>query len=212
MFAMARSLVSCRRAAAAVEDVASRAGVARIEPTTGLQTSQPRPEPRRAMISSNEVSSSTRTDSNSSWRRELEVLAQGARERDARLRQLGLEQLLDERHARPALGAGAGAGLQRAELGAAVGVLVAVHGVADRAGADVVAGADERVVGQLVAGRRLHARRREVGGRARSTARVPSSGRSEAYGEASPTKMPPSRVFASSVMTSFWYRPRAGSA
>ena len=46
---------------------------------TGLQTSQPRPVPRRAMISSNDVSSSTRIDSNSSWR-ESAKCSQSARE------------------------------------------------------------------------------------------------------------------------------------
>ena len=55
-------------AAAGIEDVGCRSGVARIEAMTGLQMSQPRPVPKRSMICSNDVSCRMRTDSKSSLR------------------------------------------------------------------------------------------------------------------------------------------------
>ena len=98
------------------------------------------------------------------------MLAQGVRDDVAGCRQLGLEDLPDQRHARTALGAGPGAGLQRAEFGAGVTRIfcvrvVAAHGLPHRADRDHVAGADQGVVGQFVAGRSLGTGRREVRGR-----------------------------------------------
>ncbi len=40
---------------------------------------------------------------------------------------------------------------------------------------------------------------------------LPTNGRSEVYGDASPTQMPPSSVRASSLMNSFLYTPPTGS-
>ena len=144
-----------------------------------------------------------RTDSNSSLRLSSKC-SQSARDTSMpALGQLGLEDLLHQRHARAALRSGAGAGLQLAEVGAGFAVLAADQ-LADRAGRDVVAGADLRVVGQREPRRRLGAgRRRDTSAGSPGSSR-PSSGRSERYGVASPTKIPPSRVFASALTTSFW--------
>ena len=74
-----------------------------------------------------------------------EVLAQRGAEARAAAGELGADELLDQRQARAARGAGAGARLHAGDVRAAL----VGHGAADRPGRHAVARAHERLVGQL---------------------------------------------------------------
>ena len=113
---------------------------------------------------------------------------------------LGFEQLLEQRHARAAgracLGAALEAGTSLQPLG---------DGVGEIALGDVVARADLRG-GRQRADTQSPRRRRIRPARSarahRQAAASPTIGRRIPYADASPTRMPPSKVFASSERTS----------
>ena len=123
---------------------------ARIEPITGLQMSQPRPVPCRPMISLNVVSPCTRTTSKS-WARDSSKCSHSAvltstpdfsssvvtscltsGRQEPQLVPARVHAFTPARSVQPRVG----------------------HRAADRAGGDVVARADRRVVGQVASGSR----------------------------------------------------------
>ena len=150
------------------------------------------------------------TRSNSSWRLSGEVLAQ--RRVDARARgvELGVEQLLDQRHAAAAARAGPGARLDAGDVGAAL--------LGDRAQiaplVHVVARADLRVVGQRAsrAAAPLDAGEDQLAaGSPAARCRWRPSGAACRTPPASPTRMPPSSGWPSSVdARASCRRPRPG--
>ena len=156
-----------QRAPAGVEDVAGRLG-GQDRGDHGLAdvTAEAAAEPVHDLLERGQLQDAHRLEQFAAALRD--VLAERAGDVDSGPGQLGLEDLLDQGDAGTALGAGAGAGLERPEFGAGLAVagrLVTADGGAHGADRDVVAGAELHVVGQVGAGRRFGAGRREVGAR-----------------------------------------------
>src|SRR3954468_22708920 len=200
------SLVSCR-VAFSPSRTWPRPSEARIEATTGLQTSQPRPRPCWAITSLKVRSSLTRITSYSS-----------ARERSKCSQRAVLTSM-------PAASSSAvtsclTSGTQLPQLvPARVQPLTAPTSVqppsvtAQRIVLALTPLQEQTTASSGSAPRSAVARSAGSSQDAGfSPSELPTMGRSAAYAEASPTSTPPRSSWASSDRTSFWYTPRTGSA
>ena len=157
---------------------------------TGLQMSQPRPVPKRAMTALKVRSPETRTASNSCARRSAKCSHSAVLRLDAGCVELGVDELLDQGQARSARGAGAGARLDSRRHPCSLRSVTAQRIVP---AVDVVARAHERLVGQSRVRRRIAgALRQQVGGRVGAERRRRPADAAPVR-LASPTRMPPSR-------------------
>ena len=197
MFAMTWSLVSCS-VAFSPSSTCVPVSVERMLARAGLQRSQPRPVPKRSMIALKVKRPETRTASNS-WRRDIAKCSHSALLTVAPVFASSAPTIFliaptHEPHAAPALvqDLTAATSVQPCSCTAwrMVPAVTLLHEQTSASSGRSPVGAATPSPGTRYA----------AGSAPRA---LPTSGRSDPYADASPTRMPPSRVFASSETTSF---------